>query len=424
MEGEKESYMNLSEEQNQALNMLMENIVNSGIGHMPSRQRTPFVYRVGGYAGTGKTHLLSELRKEIFILNKRTNVAFATFTGKASSVLKIKLIENNSIMGNDYVGTIHGLIYRPETRYDRRLKTHVIVGWKLIDHDDFFYDIIVIDEGSMVSQEIWTDLMKFGVPIIVVGDHGQLPPVSAKAFSLMTNPDFILKQIHRQAEDNPIIQLSAFVRKNGYIPFNHVWAKGVFKIPWDHNKTQEIWNDLEHDENMAILCGFNTTRCGLNTKIRNRLGYKKETPYPGERIVCLRNNHTIKLMNGQIGTMLWLMPEDHDLYRLTIEVDGEVDPYEVIASMTTFGQVTYTTYSEDKKTKDARKYAKDQGYELDYFDYGYCMSVHKSQGSEWNKIILFEQRTKHWDDDYYKRWLYTGITRAKEKLMVVSDYWG
>ena len=113
MEGEKESYMNLSEEQNQALNMLMENIVNSGIGHMPSRQRTPFVYRVGGYAGTGKTHLLSELRKEIFILNKRTNVAFAKFTGKASSVLKIKLIENNSIMGNDYVGTIHGLIYKP-----------------------------------------------------------------------------------------------------------------------------------------------------------------------------------------------------------------------------------------------------------------------------------------------------------------------
>jgi len=416
--------MNLSDEQNQCMDIIMNKLSQAGIGSLPSHMRTPFVYRVGGYAGTGKTHLLSELRNEIFTLKKRTNVAFATFTGKASSVLKTKLIEVNSIRGDDYVGTIHGLIYRALTKYDKRLGTYVIVGWKLIDHDDFFYDVIIIDEGSMVSQEIWTDLMKFGVPIIVVGDHGQLPPVSAKAFSLMTNPDFVLTKIHRQAEGNAIIQLSAFVRQNGYIPFNHVWSKGVFKINWDHNKAKELWEEADHDENLIVLCGFNATRCGLNNKIRKQMGYKKETPYPGERIVCLRNNHTIKLMNGQIGTMLWLMPDDEDLYRITLEVDGYVDPYECLVSMETFGQVTYTTYGDDKKSRAARKYAKDQGYELDFFDYGYCISVHKSQGSEWNKVILFEQRTKYWDDDYYKRWLYTGITRAKEKLMVVSDYWG
>jgi len=414
----------ISEEQSQCLDIMMKNISKSGIGQRSKHRTTPFVYRVGGYAGTGKTHLLSELRNEIYTFNKRIHVAFATFTGKASSVLKVKLTENNSIKDNDYIGTIHGLIYRAITKYDKQLKTHVIIGWKLIDHDDFYYNLIVIDEGSMVSLELWQDLMKFGVPIIVVGDHGQLPPVSAKAFSLMTKPDFILKQIHRQAEDNPIIQLSAFVRKNGYIPFNHVWAPGVFKIPWEHNKTKKIWNELDHDENVIVLCGFNATRCGLNDKIRKLLGYKYPTPYPGERIVCLRNNHTIKLMNGQIGTMLWLMPEDKDIYRITLEVDGEVDPYECITYMTTFGQVTYTIYSKDKATKAAQKYARDQGYELDYFDYGYCISVHKSQGSEWNKVILFEQRTKFWDDDYYKRWLYTGITRAKEKLMIVSDYWG
>ena len=162
----------------------------------------------------------------------------------------------------------------------------------------------------------------------------------------------------------------------------------------------------------------------FKTKKINLLVYKNATPYPGERIVCLKNNHDIKLMNGQIGTLLWLMPEEKDMYRLTIEVDGAFEPFECIAHMSTFGQVTYTTYNEDQTTKDARSYARDKGYELDYFDYGYCISVHKSQGSEWNKVILFEQRTQHWDDDYYKRWLYTGITRAKEKLMIVSDYWG
>lgn len=414
----------LSEEQNNALDLMMKNIAKSGIGRLPLYRITPFVYRVGGYAGTGKTHLLCKLRNEIYTFNRRINVAYATFTGKASAVLKIKLTENNAIKGNDYVGTIHGLIYKPQTKYDKNLKTHVIIGWKLIDHDEFFYDLIIIDEGSMVSKEIWQDLLKFGTPIIVVGDHGQLPPVSAKSFSLMTEPDFILEKIHRQAEDNPIIQLSAFVRKNGYIPFNHVWAPGVFKIPWEHKQAQTIFNELTHDNNVVILCGFNTTRCALNQKIRRRVGYKKDIPYPGERIVCLRNNHTIKLMNGQIGTMLWLMPEEEGLYRLTIDVDDEYDPYEVMANMITFDQVSYTTFNEDHETKDKRKYARDKGYELDYFDYGYCISVHKSQGSEWNKVILFEQRTNRWNDDYYKRWLYTGITRAREKLMVVSDFWG
>ena len=137
--------MNLSDEQNQCMDIIMNKLSQAGIGSLPSHMRTPFVYRVGGYAGTGKTHLLSELRNEIFTLKKRTNVAFATFTGKASSVLKTKLIEVNSIRGDDYVGTIHGLIYRALTKYDKRLGTYVIVGWKLIDHDDFFYDVIIID---------------------------------------------------------------------------------------------------------------------------------------------------------------------------------------------------------------------------------------------------------------------------------------
>ncbi len=410
----------ISEEQQHALELIMSHIINSKVG---TYNHQPFVYRVGGYAGTGKTHLLSELRKEINILNKKISVAFATFTGKAASVLKHKLTEMGSIKGDDYIGTIHGLIYKALTKYDKQLKTYVVVGWKLIPKDEFFNDIIIIDEGSMVSKEIWQDLMKFRRTIIVVGDHGQLPPISEKAFSLMHCPDFVLNKIHRQAEGNPIIQLSAFIRKNGYIP-EHIWAPGIFKINWNHKKTQEIWKSLEHNEKLIVLCGFNSTRCGLNKNIRVKMNYKKVLPYPGERIVCLRNNHTIKLMNGQIGTLVWSMPEDKEIYRFTIDVDKEPDLYESIAHISTFGQNSYTTYSTEPKIKIAQKYAKDKGYELDYYDYGYCISVHKSQGSEWDKVILFEQRTQHWDDEYYKRWLYTGVTRAKEKLMVISDYWG
>ena len=413
----------ISEEQQTALDLIMKRIIKSGVGTLSFRHRQPFTYRVGGYAGTGKTYLLSELRKEITIYNKNISVAFATFTGKAASVLKHKLIDIGSIEGQDYIGTIHGLIYKAKTKYDKELKTYVVIGWKLKEPEEFDNDIIIIDEGSMVSKEICMDLMKFGRSIIVVGDHGQLPPISEKAFSLMHNPDFILNKIHRQAQGNPIIQLSAFIRKNGYIP-NSIWSPGVFKISWEHEKTQQIWNSIKHDEKIIVLCGFNSTRCGLNKNIRKNMNRKKVLPYPGERIVCLRNNHTIKLMNGQIGTLIWSMVEDKEIHRFTIDVDKESDPYESIAHTSTFGQNSYTIYSQEPKIKIAQKYASDKGYELDYYDYGYCISVHKSQGSEWDKVILFEQRTQHWDDEYYKRWLYTGVTRAKEKLMVISDYWG
>ena len=151
-------------------------------------------------------------------------------------------------------------------------------------------------------------------------------------------------------------------------------------------------------------------------------------PYPGERIVCLKNNRETRLMNGQIGTVMWLMPETKNAYRITLQVDGMDNPHECFVHNLCFGQVTYTMFDKQKDSEVHKmfKYAQKKKYlsGVDYFDYGYCISVHKSQGSEWNKVVLFEQRTKHWDDDYYARWLYTGITRAKEKLFVISDYWG
>jgi ATP-dependent exoDNAse (exonuclease V) alpha subunit len=82
-------------------------------------------------------------------------------------------------------------------------------------------------------------------------------------------------------------------------------------------------------------------------------------------------------------------------------------------------------YDKTPKLKELSNYASDKGFPtIGFFDYGYCMSVHKSQGSEWQKVIVFEQRTKRWDDNYYAKWLYTAITRAKEKLFIIGDYWG
>jgi len=419
--------INLSSEQQKVLDYIIDKMHKCSF-NMPNYFRDLFTTIIGGYAGTGKTTLLAHLREEIARSFPKLSIAFVTFTGKASSVLKSKLDIYGVNTANDFIGTIHSLIYKPITKWDRQLKCYVVVGWELKNEEDELYaDLIIIDEGSMVSQQIWSDLLKMNRSIIVMGDHGQLPPVG-DSFSLIKDAEFVLTEIHRQALNSPIIALSKFVRENGYIPNNRKFSNEVFKLSWRHPKCKKIWeNNVVFDENLIVLCAFNATRQELNQQIRKKLKYTKNAkiPEPGERVVCLQNDRVRGIMNGQIGTLLWFMPENYDLYRLTVAVDEFPDPIECTVSSKCFGQVTYTNYDKSQFAKKQLKYATDKGITpIDYFDFGYAMSVHKSQGSEWDRVILFEQRTKHWDDKMYARWLYTGITRARTKLFIISDYWG
>lgn len=378
---------------------------------------------VGGYAGTGKTTLISELRKEIDKQAKYLPVAFTTLTGKASSVLFDKLNENGAQFSIDYCGTIHGLIYKPDKMiWNKKLKTYIISGWKLKTIEELeHYQIIIIDESSMVSKDIWKDLSKFNITIIAFGDHGQLPPIGDTKFSLMKNPEYILKDIHRQSLNSPIINLSKFVRNEGYIPFG-VYSNEVFKFSWKEKRCQEMFKKIDFtDENLISLCGFNITRSNINKMVRNKLNFNEVPPYPGEKIVCLSNDHTNKIMNGQIGKVVWVMANKKS-YMITIEINDSI--YECFVAARCFGESKYTIYDKSLELKNLFKQANSKGFSLNFFDYGYAISVHKSQGSEWNKVILFEQRTKRWEDDYYAKWLYTAITRSKEKLFIISDYWG
>jgi len=406
------------------------NIIRSnrfGSIHRSLYDQTSFVTTIGGYAGTGKTFLIGEIRNEIKKHYPRACIAFCTFTGKASSVLASKLESVNAIGPNDYVGTIHRLIYKPKTRYDLKLKAHVIVGWSLREFDELIYDLIIIDEASMVSKEIWEGLRRFDIPVIAVGDHGQLGPVSDTKFNLMKKPEHVLTEIHRQAQDSSIIKLSQMAREEGQIPFNTVFSynPAVLKLPWYSSTCQKIWENINFDADTMCICGYNISRNYINRMVRKKLGYNKVQPYPGERIVCLKNNRELGIMNGQTGTVYFLMPEKYkDTFRITFQPDSSPEFIEAFTDGRTFDQVTYTIYGGDED-----RYKKLFGYAemhelggVNYFDYGYCISVHKSQGSEWDRIILFEQRNSYQDDEQFSRWLYTAVTRAKTKLLIISDF--
>src|SRR3989339_580371 len=173
--------MKLSADQNKALVELL--------AWHKDHDRNQFI-TLGGYAGTGKTTLISIFKNEVTKAGKRIKIAFCSYTGRAAQNLKNKLKEAGACSAEDSISTIHGLIYTPIEDSNGQ-----ITGWKR--KDEIERDLIIVDEASMIDGFIWRDLLSYNIPIIAVGDHGQLPPISGK-FNLMERPEILLTQIHRQ----------------------------------------------------------------------------------------------------------------------------------------------------------------------------------------------------------------------------------
>ncbi len=386
--------LNLSKDQTNALKTLME--------WWNSNSRPPYI-TLGGYAGTGKTTLISVFRNQLHDQNQTLKVAFCSFTGKATRVLKTKLKEVDAIFPKDSVSTIHSLIYSPVTNSKEE-----IIGWdkkKTIDSN-----LIIIDEASMVDYDIWTDLLSYNKPIIAVGDHGQLPPINGN-FNLMKNPQIKLLEIHRQEKDNPIIQLSILARVNGEIPFGD-YGSGVKKMARNDSEAQEIVGDKMkyYNPETLILCGYNNTRVRLNKYIRNNLDFEGDMPKIKDRVICLRNNHQKEIYNGMLGTIKEIKILDNEWLDAKIEMDDDGQIFS--------GSIFAKQFNNNQSLNFTRE--RNSSVRGDLFDYGYALTVHKAQGSQAKRVILFEERFKQMDDEMWKRWLYTAITRASEELFILG----
>ncbi len=384
----------LSHDQSLALDGLVE--------WYKKRGDSPFI-TLGGFAGTGKTTLISVFRKKLDKRDKKLRVAFVSFTGKASRVLRSKLVETKSLHLQDSVSTIHSLIYSPIVN-----EREEIIGWE--KREEIKYDLIIIDEASMVDGSIWADLCSYRIPIIAVGDHGQLPPIREE-FNLMEKPILKLEQIHRQAKNNPIIKLSILAREKGEIPKGD-YERGVRKISRSDPQSQDLINDLlgNHNKETLILCGYNSTRVRLNRHIRTALGFELEEPQIGDRVICLRNNHAKEICNGMLGTVQSVIGGNKDWFSMEVEMDGEKNPYSGLVASTQFNASSPLNFT--KKRSGTLK--------TDLFDFGYALTVHKAQGSQAKRVILFEERFKQMDERMWRRWLYTAVTRAEEELFIIG----
>lgn len=367
-------------------------------------RRFPFM-TLGGYAGTGKTTLIGAFRAKLHKSNPKIKVAFCAYTGKATRVLKNKLEETDSIFPKDNISTIHSLIYSPITNSKEE-----IVGWEMKDIEELRYDLIVVDEASMVDMQIWKDLTGFQLPIIAVGDHGQLPPINNN-FSLMEKPLLRLEEIHRQAKDNPIISISIEARTKGFIKPGKYSPKVIKYSKGEDDAQQNISSLLESfDTNTLVLCGYNFTRIKLNKHLRQISEKTSPTPEPGDRVICLRNNHKKKIFNGMTGTIDTIEDAEENWYFAQIKFDDATLPFEGLIYAPQFHSETTLNFTKDRQAT----------MKGDLFDYGYALTVHKAQGSQAKKVILFEEKFKQMDEDMWKRWLYTAVTRAEEELYIIG----
>lgn len=377
--------LELTDEQMKIQNAILAFVSNPG--------SKPYI-TVGGYAGTGKTTVVAETRKLLQV----DAVAFCAFTGKAGYVLKQKLTAAGIAQAADYVGTVHGLIYErveSEEWYGRRRKL-IFRRRRTIP-----YNLIILDEASMMNEQLFTDLLSFGIPIVAVGDHGQLPPVQGR-FNLMESPEYRLETIHRQVADHPILKIASMARRYGVIPVG-AHGDGVTKVLGSSClKGMDLASWL-------VLCGKNVTRVKMNKAIR---GKTDGMPIAGDKVICLRNNRSEGIFNGMIGVLAEPLrpPTDEDDYEDPDALMGVVD-FDLFRWS---GAIHMPQFNEERTTS---AYDPSMGA---LFDFANCITVHKSQGSEADSVVVIEEKFGPPDPFLYARWLYTAVTRARKNLLIIG----
>ena len=340
-------------------------------------------------------------------------VAYVSYTGKAAEVLRKK--------GNPNAMTLHRLLY---DSFPRQGGGFIRVPKKYLG-----YTIIVVDEVSMVPKSMIDILLRHKVFVIFLGDPFQLPMIDkSESHDLLTNPHIFLDQIMRQAAESEIIRLTMKIRNQEEI--DNFEGKEVIIAPKESLVTGHLtWAD-------QIICATNAARVSINNQVRSLLGYSGN-PQDGERMICLRNywddiseSGDGSLVNGSTG----IIKNPFETY---IEAPRYVKMRNhrmpiIQGTFISDDDEVYTTVDMDKCMIETGEPFLDwrESYALGkmkmkigdivprQFAYGYAITAHKSQGSEWDKVLVLEE-TFPFDKTEHARWVYTAATRAAEKLVLL-----
>lgn len=352
---------------------------------------------LNGDAGTGKTSVAKAAAVECMGGESMLyRVKFIAPTGKAASRLRQK--------GCTGAGTLHQFVYRvlgEDEEGDPQFMEKV-------KHDEN-PSLVVCDEISMITAYDFGTVKRRGIPILQLGDLKQVPPVKGAPCVTHQDADYTLTETMRQVDENGqpkplsnIIRAAMFLSEGKQLPcreYDDVQVRAGMP---------PIADLLAHvDENAQILCSYNSTRVGINADIRKALGFDGPTPQVGEKVMCWFNQHGKNFMNGEQGIVLgYREPEAEEC------ADGDAQQMLMLTlrSLTDGRErtVKFNPLSFDADAEIAKEALKAPGG----FQFGYCCTAHKAQGSEWDRVLVIEERM----GDYAKLG-YTKATRAAKNLL-------
>ena len=368
-----------------------------------------FVYT--GPPGSGKTTVIFYVLEKLGISLR--NVIGLALSGKAVGRLAMTGIPSQ---------TIHSFAYHPMLMplFDDDGKPLLNVdgtqkrGWRFVLKESIpdYIKIIIIDELSMVNDDIMADLLSLAassnIPIIGMGDIDQLPPIYG-INSFMLRPDFYLTQIMRQAEDNPIVRLTQGVLKG-------------MPLQCGTYGTSRILKEIEFGKNLltdydCIICSKNATRDKVNDHIRfNILGRRDRNPVINDKVICRQNNKNKVidgkyLTNGTVGFIDYIDISSTTSRKSNVDFIPDYNLKEVFSDLELDRRYITMDY-EDRRDYGLSSYEK--------FEYGYIITAHLSQGSEYNRLLYIDE--PFGGREMAKKIRYTSISRAVKSVDIVLSH--
>lgn len=357
---------------------------------------------IAGYAGTGKTFLVNEIIKKLGL--SPIEYEMATFTGKAA----LRLQQN----GFPRAKTLHKLFFKTLKKPGGFI--HVPYPPQDFSH----LKVIFIDEISMVPNWLLVQAAKSRTHIINLGDPFQLPPIGSDN-GMLAKPHIFLDEIVRQNKDNSIIWFSQLLREGKPLPV----LKDSFIKVFEEDEVltgMYLWAD-------QIICGRNDTRSRINSETRKELGFTGLQPVEGEKIIITQNNWELmnqdgySLVNGLIGEVTGKGSYHEDPMARLVGRQSKIGRISILPDFgsSEFQEIKYdalpfitglNSYVTDQKAKGIEK--------VNHLDFGYAITCHKSQGSEYEKVLLFEEQLNSAD---HARWMYTAITRASKEIVIIKN---
>lgn len=423
-------------------------------------RETQQVFKLAGFAGTGKSTILPFIIDDFGLT--AGEIAFMAPTGKAAKVMGTKLRAQGYQVEPS---TVHSAIYQPKPQKAEMLESDLrtleaerilvindehpgipdrasaIAAIKEIEKKieiikkdlDRAYDqdspkfhlnpesklvtgnikLIVTDEGSMVGTTMGEDLESFDIPILVMGDPGQLPPVGEDAAWDLQHSDVMLTEIHRQAADNPVIHLATLIRR-GERPAFGDYGDGVKVL-----RRREDQYTLDLDRDAQVIVGTNKKRWKLIGQMRRTGGFEGLTPGEGEPLIMCKNSRQHPALVN--GTPLFSAVDHAGLEegdsRVLIDVfDEDGKRYKMFAYQGLFEehQAKIKGFATAAKSSAFRSRITDN-----HIDFAWAITCHKSQGSQWDEVIVHDESAVFREDA--DKWLYTAVTRTAGGLLLIAD---